>query len=75
MSAPSTFGELGLSIIGIGAEYPPYSLDYTCLNTLSDKFYPDTPSSSESTDIPELTHGRLLEHPTTQLLTRKMRPQ
>ncbi|EGU78460.1 hypothetical protein FOXB_10981 [Fusarium oxysporum f. sp. conglutinans Fo5176] len=44
MSAPSTFGELGLSIIGISAEYPPHSLDYTCLNTLSDRFYPDTPS-------------------------------
>ncbi|KAI3583305.1 thiolase-like protein [Fusarium oxysporum f. sp. albedinis] len=44
MSAPSTFGDLGLSIIGISAEYPPHSLDYTCLNTLSDRFYPDTPS-------------------------------
>jgi type III polyketide synthase len=44
MAAPSTFGELGLSIIGLSAEYPPHSLDYTCLNILGERFYPDTPS-------------------------------
>ncbi|KAF5557622.1 stilbene synthase 2 [Fusarium napiforme] len=55
MSAPSTFGELGLSIIGISAEYPPYSLDYTCLNTLSDKFYPDTPSMQKVLGINRYT--------------------
>ncbi|PNP76922.1 hypothetical protein FNYG_09812 [Fusarium nygamai] len=55
MSAPSTFGELGLSIIGISAEYPPYYLDYTCLNTLSDKFYPDTPSMQKVLGINRYT--------------------
>ncbi|RSM05892.1 hypothetical protein CEP52_005991 [Fusarium oligoseptatum] len=44
MTAPSTFGELGLSIIGIGTEYPPYSLEHTCIDILSERFYPDTPS-------------------------------
>jgi type III polyketide synthase len=44
MAAPSTFGELGLSIIGLGAQYPPYSLDASSVDTLSKRFYPDTPA-------------------------------
>ncbi|KAM5375691.1 hypothetical protein ACJZ2D_005874 [Fusarium nematophilum] len=44
MAAPSIFGELGLSIIGIGAEYPPHALDHTSVDILAKRFYPDTPS-------------------------------
>ncbi|KAH7185862.1 thiolase-like protein [Fusarium flagelliforme] len=55
MAAPSAFGELGLSIIGLSAEYPPHSLDYTCINTLSDRFYPDTPSMKKVLGINRYT--------------------
>jgi hypothetical protein len=44
MAAPNTFSELGLSIIGLDAEYPPYALNNKALDTLSRKFYPDTPA-------------------------------
>ncbi|RSL43842.1 hypothetical protein CEP54_014918 [Fusarium duplospermum] len=55
MTAPSTFGELGLSIIGIGTEYPPYSLEHTCIDILSEKFYPDTPSMRKVLGINKYT--------------------
>lgn len=44
MDAPNSFGELGLSITGIGTEYPPHSLKPDSLETLSRRYYPDTPS-------------------------------
>ncbi|KAH7157649.1 thiolase-like protein [Dactylonectria estremocensis] len=44
MAAPSTFAELDLSIIGIGVQYPPYSLDASSVDTLGKRFYPDTPA-------------------------------
>lgn len=39
-----TFGDLNLSIIGIGAEYPPFQLDAPALNTLVKRHYPESPS-------------------------------
>lgn len=44
MTAAGSFGELGLSIIGVGTEYPPHSLDHTSVKILGERFYPDTPS-------------------------------
>lgn len=44
MAAPNSFSDLGLSIIGVDAEYPPYSLDYKAIETLAHKYYPDTPA-------------------------------
>ena len=38
------FGDLNLSITGIGTEYPPYLLDSACLDTLCERHYPDTPA-------------------------------
>ena len=42
MAATNTFGELGLSIIGLGAEYPPYSLKPEELEKLGTKYYPES---------------------------------
>ncbi|KAH6971196.1 thiolase-like protein [Ilyonectria sp. MPI-CAGE-AT-0026] len=55
MAVPSTFGELGLSIIGLGIEYPPHSLDHTSVNVLSARFYPDTPSMKKVLGINQYT--------------------
>ena len=44
MAAPNTFSELGLSIIGLDAEYPPYALNSKAIDILARKFYPDTPA-------------------------------
>ncbi len=38
------FGELNLSITGIGVEYPPYLLDPEALDTLCKRHYPDSPA-------------------------------
>jgi fungal type III polyketide synthase len=42
MAAPSAFGGLDLSIIGLGTQYPPYDLQPSALNTIADKFYPES---------------------------------
>lgn len=42
MAAPSTFPDMGLSIIGLGTEYPPHTLTAKALNTLGDRFYPES---------------------------------
>lgn len=39
-----TFGELGLSILGVGAQYPPFALKSDSLDTLSKRFYPESAS-------------------------------
>lgn len=44
MTAPNSFGELGLSIIGLGTQYPPYSLKPDAVSILGKKFYPESPS-------------------------------
>src|ERR1700760_1751903 len=38
------FGDLNLSIMGLGTEYPPYQLDPACLNTLVSRHYPNSPA-------------------------------
>ncbi|KAI5464792.1 thiolase-like protein [Mariannaea sp. PMI_226] len=55
MAAPSSFGELGLSIIGLGTQYPPYSLNADALNILSKRFYPETPSMKKVLTINQFT--------------------
>lgn len=47
MAAPSPFGELGLSIIGLGAEYPPHDLRPDALSTIANKFYPESEAMSK----------------------------
>ncbi len=44
MAAQNSFGELGLSIIGLGSQYPPHALKPDSLEILGRRFYPDSPS-------------------------------
>ena len=44
MGTPNSFGELGLSIVGLGVEYPPHELKHDCLDILVDRFYSETPA-------------------------------
>lgn len=41
MSPPSnnSFGQLGLSILGVGATYPPFSLKPNAIDTLAERFH------------------------------------
>ncbi|KAK0628865.1 thiolase-like protein [Bombardia bombarda] len=47
MAAPVAFGELGLSILGLGAEYPPHNLKPTAIDTLAKRYYPDSPAMTK----------------------------
>jgi type III polyketide synthase len=42
MSGVNSFVELGLSVLGIGTQYPPHSLKPDALNILSEKYYPQS---------------------------------
>lgn len=42
MATAEAFGELGLSIIGLGAQYPPYSLKPEEVEKLGTKYYPES---------------------------------
>lgn len=44
MATRDTFGDMGLSIIGISSEYPPHSLKSNALDILSKRFYPESPA-------------------------------
>lgn len=44
MAAPTEFEELGLSIVGLGTQYPPYSIKPAELDVLSGRFHPDSPA-------------------------------
>ncbi|KAL2760081.1 hypothetical protein ACRALDRAFT_1059998 [Sodiomyces alcalophilus JCM 7366] len=55
MSAPDTFGELGLSIIGMGTQYPPYDLDASSLEILSQRYYPESVPMSKVLSINRFT--------------------
>ena len=41
---PNTFGNLGLSIIGLGTQYPDHELKPEALDRLAKRHYPDTPA-------------------------------
>ncbi|OTA92753.1 hypothetical protein M434DRAFT_21730 [Hypoxylon sp. CO27-5] len=55
MASPNTFGELGLSIVGLGAQYPPNSLKPDELHKLATKYYPDSPAMQKVLDINKYT--------------------
>ncbi|CAK7264020.1 hypothetical protein SEPCBS57363_000859 [Sporothrix epigloea] len=55
MTATNTFSDLGLSILGVGRQYPPYSLTSESLKTISKRFYPDSPAMSKVLSINEFT--------------------
>lgn len=44
MASPEEPQDLGLSILGLGTQYPPHSLKPDALEVLSKRFYPDSPA-------------------------------
>lgn len=44
MTTDNAFGELGLSIIGLGAQYPPNKLKPDEVAKLAAKFHPESPA-------------------------------
>ncbi|KAF2972640.1 hypothetical protein GQX73_g910 [Xylaria multiplex] len=55
MAANNTFGELGLSIIGLGAQYPPNKLKPDELAKLAAKFHPRSPAMDKVLSINRFT--------------------
>lgn len=55
MAAASFPPELGLSILGLGTQYPPYALKPDSVETLAKRFYPDTPSMQKVLSINRFT--------------------
>ncbi|PMD65426.1 thiolase-like protein [Hyaloscypha bicolor E] len=49
------FGDLNLSITGLGTEYPPHQLDPACLNTLVSRHYPNSPAMDKILMINQYT--------------------
>ncbi|EGZ68458.1 thiolase-like protein [Neurospora tetrasperma FGSC 2509] len=44
MAASTAAGELGLSITGLGVQYPPYSLGPDAIDILSKRYHPESPA-------------------------------
>ncbi|KAI0169267.1 thiolase-like protein [Hypoxylon sp. FL1284] len=55
MASPDTFGELNLSIVGLGAQYPPNSLKPDELHKLATKYHPDSPAMQKVLSINKFT--------------------
>ncbi|KAF3349681.1 5 like protein [Verticillium longisporum] len=55
MTSSNTFGDLGLSIIGVGTQYPPHALDQNCLDVLAARFYPESPAMKKMLSINRFT--------------------
>ncbi|KAK1759708.1 thiolase-like protein, partial [Echria macrotheca] len=55
MAGPRAQGELGLSITGLGSQYPPYSLPPSAVETLAKRFYPDSPAMQKVLSINRFT--------------------
>ncbi|KAH6617031.1 thiolase-like protein [Chaetomium tenue] len=47
MATQNKFEDLGLSILGLGAQYPPHNLKPESLEILSKRFYPESPAMSK----------------------------
>ncbi|KAB5583078.1 chalcone and stilbene synthase domain-containing protein [Coniochaeta sp. 2T2.1] len=54
-SAPNFPPDLGLSILGLGTQYPPYSLPPSAVQTLAEKFYPTSQAMSKVLAINRFT--------------------
>lgn len=39
MSSPNSFGQLGLSILGLGTQYPPHALRPDAVDTLAKRYH------------------------------------
>ncbi|KAK4158337.1 peroxisomal biogenesis factor 11-domain-containing protein [Chaetomidium leptoderma] len=54
-TASSEFEELGLSILGLGTQYPPHALKPDSLEVLSKRFYPESPAMKKVLSINRYT--------------------
>lgn len=71
MTAKNTFSDLGLSILGVGRQYPPYSLTSESLKTISKRFYPDSPAYVASQLIERICSVAAVHHSTDSILNLK----
>lgn len=55
MASPNTFGQLGLSILGVGSQYPPYGLKSDAIDTLAKRYHPESPSMKKVCAINQFT--------------------
>ncbi|KAH7040865.1 chalcone and stilbene synthase domain-containing protein [Microdochium trichocladiopsis] len=55
MALPAELGNLQLSILGLGVQYPPYSLTPDELGKLARTYYPDSPSMRKVIGINQMT--------------------
>ncbi|KAL2019888.1 hypothetical protein VTK56DRAFT_9063 [Thermocarpiscus australiensis] len=55
MAAPAVCEELRLDILGLGTQYPPHALKPSALETLSRRFYPDSPAMQKVLSINRYT--------------------
>lgn len=55
MASPNTFGQLGLSILGVGSQYPPYGLKPDAIDTLAKRYHPESPSMKKVCAINQFT--------------------
>lgn len=55
MASPNNFGDIGLSVIGLASQYPPYSLRSNALDILSERFYPESPAMKKVLSINRYT--------------------
>lgn len=53
--SPNTFGQLGLSITGLGTQYPPYALKPDAIDTLAKRYHADSPSMKKVCAINQFT--------------------
>ncbi|ROW08360.1 hypothetical protein VMCG_03050 [Cytospora schulzeri] len=51
----NTFGQLGLSITGLGTQYPPYDLKPDAISTLAKRYHADSPSMKKTCAINQFT--------------------
>lgn len=51
----NTFGQLGLSITGLGTQYPPYNLKPDAINILAKRYHADSPSMKKTLAINQFT--------------------
>ncbi|KAF3761544.1 thiolase-like protein, partial [Cryphonectria parasitica EP155] len=56
MSSPNSFGQLGLSILGLGTQYPPYGLKPEAIDTLVQRYHDaESPSMKKVLSINKYT--------------------
>ncbi|KAI3399018.1 hypothetical protein diail_8045 [Diaporthe ilicicola] len=55
MASPNSFGQLGLSILGLGCQYPPYGLKPDAIDTLAKRYHPESPSMKKVCAINQFT--------------------